>query len=499
MGIIIRQSLKNSIVTYIGVAIGTINVLFLYNKFLTTEQLGLYTAFISFPLVFASFAHLGTPHVGVRFYSYFANSENKNNGFLSYLLLVPLLGFILFLVTYFFANNLFINIYAKNSPLLINYYWIFPALTFMLLYQSVLEAYSKVYLRIVVPAIIREIFLKISNSGLAILFGFHYISFNQLIGGIVIVNFLALIFLFVYIKILGKLFLTLDFSFIKKPFFKDMFYYGLWTMLGGATASALPHLEKLMLPAYNGGLEKTAIFNIALSIGMIIAIPRNAIASISDPLLAEHWKKNELIKVGQIYEKSALNLLIIGIFLFLGVWCNIDSIFAIIPNSTIYIQGKMVVLIVGLYSVFDMGTGLNSEILKNSPYYKLDFTFYILRFIILLCANLILIPLLSYNGAALAMLISVIVYNLVKFLFIKYRMGLQPFNVNTLKVLTLGIFTFLFTLILPVFEGNIFIIFFNILIKSVAIILIFGGTVVYLNISEDLNKLIYSFKDKYLR
>lgn len=41
MGIVIRQSLKGSIVTYLGTAIGTFNVIFLYNKFLSQEQVGL--------------------------------------------------------------------------------------------------------------------------------------------------------------------------------------------------------------------------------------------------------------------------------------------------------------------------------------------------------------------------------------------------------------------------------------------------------------------------
>jgi O-antigen/teichoic acid export membrane protein len=487
MGIIIRQSIKNSVVTYVGVVIGTINVLFLYNKFLSTEQLGLYTALTSFPLVFAGFAHLGTPHVGVRFFNLFADSERQHNGFFGYLLIAPFLGFLTFLLVYIGLKPSFEAAYTQNSPLLINYYWTFPVITFFLIYQTILEAYSKVHLRIVVPAIIREIFLKLTNSALALLFGFQYINFNQLVLGIILAYFLGVCFLLIYIKILGRFYLKLDFSFIKKPVFKEMYQYGLWTMLGGATATALPHLEKMILPANQGGLATTAIFNIALSIGLVIAIPRNAIASISDPLLAESWRNNDIEHVGEIYQKSALNLLIVGLFLFLGIWCNIDAIFQIIPNSTTYQQGKFVVLMVGLYSLFDMATGLNSEILKNSPFYKYDLGFYMVRFVLLLIANLILIPIYSYNGAALAMLISVIVYNLVKFIFIKQKTNLQPFNIQTVKAIFLGIFTYGVTLLLPVFEGSFIHIIFNIIINSLTILIIFGGGVLLLNISEDLN------------
>ena len=317
--------------------------------------------------------------------------------------------------------------------------------------------------------------------------------------GIIFAYLLAVCFLLIYIKILGKFYLKLDFSFIRKPVFKEMYQYGLWTMFGGATATALPHLEKMILPANNGGLATTAIFNIALSIGLVIAIPRNAIASISDPLLAESWQKNDLKHVGEIYQKSALNLLIVGLFLFLGIWCNIDSIFQIIPNSATYQQGKFVVLMVGLYSLFDMATGLNSEILKNSPFYKYDLGFYMVRFVILLITNLILIPIYSYNGAALAMLISIIVYNFVKFFFIKQKLNLQPFGIHTVKVILLGIFTYGITLLLPFFEGSFVKILINIVIKSLTILIIFGGGVLFLNVSEDLNKVVKGLTKKIFR
>ena len=496
MGIIIRQSIKNSVVTYVGVAIGTLNVLFLYNKFLSPEQLGLYTALTSFPLVFAGFAHLGTPHVGVRFFNQFADAEQKHRGFFGYLLLAPLLGFLTFLLVYAGLSQSFRAIYTQNSPLLINYYWTFPVITFLLIYQTILETYSKVHLRIVVPAIIREIFLKLTNSALALLFGFQYLSFNQLVLGIITAYFLAVCFLLIYIKFLGKFYLRLDFSFVRKPIFKEMYQYGFWTMLGGATATILPHIEKLMLPAYTGGLERTAIFNIALSIGLVIAIPRNAIASISDPLLAESWRNNDLEHVGEIYQKSALNLLIVGTFLFLGIWCNIDSIFQLIPNSIIYQKGKFVVLMVSLYSLFDMATGLNSEILKNSPFFRYDLFLYVIRFVILLVTNLILIPLYSYNGAALAMLISGVVYNLIKFGFIKQKMNLQPFGNQTIKVFLLGIFTYGITLILPIFEGKLIHSLINIIIKSLTILVIFGGGVLFLNVSDDLSNLVKTLTKK---
>ncbi|MDZ7897008.1 MAG: oligosaccharide flippase family protein [Arcicella sp.] len=490
MGIVIRQSIKSTFVTYIGVVIGTVNVLFLYNKFLSTEQFGLYTTLVSYPIIFSVFAGLSAPHISIQFFNKFADDDKKHNGFFAFLISLTVVGFVIFIGLYTLFRPTFVAIYSEHSPLLIQYFWIFAIITFFLTIQITLEAYCRIHLRVVVPTIIREIFQKGSNSILAILLGFQYITFNQLVWGIVVSYALSVIFLFIYIKILGRLYLNFDFSFLRRPIAKEIYRYGLWLLLGGTSATILPHIEKLMLPSYKGGLEQNAIFNIALSIGLVIAIPRNAISSISSPILAESWGQNDFKNIANIYVKSAINLLIIGVFLFLGIWCNIDAIFQIIPNAHIYRSGKLVVLLVGIYSVIDMATGLNSEILRNSPYFKNDLYFNFLRLILLGVSNYFLIEMYSYNGAAFAMLISVIVYNLVKFFFIKYKMGLQPFGFGTIKVIVLGLLTYGITLLIPVFEGNIWITFLNITLKSFCILLCFGGGVLLLGVSEDLNRVV---------
>ncbi len=499
MGIIIRQSIKNSVVIYVGVVIGTINVLFLYNKFLTTEQFGLYSTLVSYPLIFSAFSSLSAPNIGIQFFSKFVDDTKKHNGFFTFLIALTTLGFVLFLGIYTLFRSSFVAIYNEHSPLLIQYFWIFAIITFFLTIQVTLETYCRLHLRIVVPSIIREIFQKGMNALLALLFGFQYIGFDQLVYGIILSYILAVIFLLIYIKFLGKLYLQIDLSFLSKPIAKEMYHYGLWLLMGGATGTILPHIEKLMLPSFKGGLEQNAIFNIALNIGLVIAIPRNSIASISAPILAESWEQNNLTNIRTIYTKSALNLLIIGTFLFLGVWCNIDSIFEIIPHSEVYKNGKLVVFLVGIYSVVDMGTGLNSEILRNSPYFKSDMYFNFLRLILLGIFNYYMIGKYGYNGAACAMLISVVLYNFTKYIFINQKLQTQPFGINTLKVIILGIFTYGITLLLPTLEGGFIKILLSILLKSLTILIIFGGGILSLNISEDVSNVVKILSKKVFR
>ncbi len=123
MGIVIRQSLKASIVTYLGTAIGTFNVIFLYNQFLNQDEVGLIAgALVSIPLIFASFTQLGIPQLAVRFFPHFDDPENGHNGFFSFLLIAPLFGLSLFTLGYLALRETFNAIYADTSPLLPKYF-----------------------------------------------------------------------------------------------------------------------------------------------------------------------------------------------------------------------------------------------------------------------------------------------------------------------------------------------------------------------------------------
>lgn len=67
MGIVIRQSIKTTIVTYIGFAIGYVNTLFLFPLVLSKEQIGLTRLLISVSFLFATFASLGAGNIPNKF------------------------------------------------------------------------------------------------------------------------------------------------------------------------------------------------------------------------------------------------------------------------------------------------------------------------------------------------------------------------------------------------------------------------------------------------
>ena len=105
------------------------------------------------------------------------------------------------------------------------------------------------------------------------------------------------------------------------------------------------------------------------------------------------------------------------------------------PNGNEYKSGAIVVFAITLSKLIDMSMGVNNEIINYSKFYKLNIFIIPIFALIVIITNLIFIPIYGINGAAIASLFSIILYNLSRFLIIKVKLKLSPFNKNTLKVL----------------------------------------------------------------
>ena len=77
MGIIAKQSIKGTIVTYIGVAIGFFTTFFVLTRFLTAEEIGLSRVLIDAATLFIGLAQLGSSSSIIRFYPYFKDKNNS--------------------------------------------------------------------------------------------------------------------------------------------------------------------------------------------------------------------------------------------------------------------------------------------------------------------------------------------------------------------------------------------------------------------------------------
>jgi O-antigen/teichoic acid export membrane protein len=198
-------------------------------------------------------------------------------------------------------------------------------------------------------------------------------------------------------------------------------------------------------------------------------------------------------KVADIYKKSALTQLIVGVYLLVGVWSCIDFVYQIMPNGNQFVSGKYVVLILGLVKLVDMATGVNSEIISYSKYYMFNLYALIILAVLNIGSNLYLIPRYGVIGAASATLISMVIFNIVKLIYIYLKIHVQPFQKEMLYVLVFGLLASFIAAIVP----NTPSIYFNILMKGGIVSLIFGFLIIKYKISPDVNGLFNKLLNNY--
>ena len=262
--------------------------------------------------------------------------------------------------------------------------------------------------------------------------------------------------------------------------------YGLYGILGSLGSRLAERIDILMLATLST-LDNTGIYVIPLFISNVIDIPRKAIARITSPVVAEKWKDNKIAEIEDLYKKTSLNQLIVGLWVLLGIWLSIDDLFSIIPRGETYALGKYVVLILGTARVIDMMTGVNSEIIGYSKYFKFNFYMILCLAVFNVGINYILIPKFDYNGAALATLASMTIFNLMKFIVLKWKLNMQPFTWQTFGVLGIGFVAYFVTAFYVPLTDWVLV---NMAIKSILVTLIFFGGIFYFKLSDELLALL---------
>ena len=162
MGVIAKQSVRGTIVTYLGIAVGVVTTFFVLTRFLTTEEIGLARVLVDAASLFIGLAQLGTNASIIRFYPYFKEKgSNEDHGFFFWALVVPMIGFIIFAGIYWACSVPLGAWFGDKSPLFVEYYYFVLPLAFFMLYQAIYECTCNVLMHIVVPRAVRELVVRV--------------------------------------------------------------------------------------------------------------------------------------------------------------------------------------------------------------------------------------------------------------------------------------------------------------------------------------------------
>nr|WKN36339.1 oligosaccharide flippase family protein [Tunicatimonas sp. TK19036] len=482
MGIIQRQTLKSTVYIYAGVIIGFITTALVYPKVLTPSQIGVIGLLGSWSAVFAQFATLGFGGATVKFFPSFRSSDKNHYGFLFILLVITALGFVVFMGLYYLLRPWIIQS-TQDSPLFHEQlYLIIPYTLFQLLFLA-LDTYNRMLYNSTTGMLLRELVLRLLILATISLFFFQLFGFVRFVEWYVGAQGVITLLLIAFLVWRGEFNPKPDFRRLDTPMMKGMASLSVFSFLTGFSSLAIMRIDSIMIGSYLTDYE-VGIYITTLNFGTLVQLPSRALRGIAPTLIAESLKRNELAEVENIYRKSTITQLVIGLYLMLGIWVNTNTIFTILPEE--YQAGLYVVLFIGLSNVVRMAGGMSDVIVGYSEYYKLNTVFNAGWLLLIVLTNMIFIPLQGISGAALASLISVIAVTAARHFFLQRKFGMQPYNKNHGLAILLALITYGIVYLIPTLSPF----WLDLLVRGILVTLIYGLSSYYLRVSPEINQLI---------
>ena len=483
MGIIISQSFKNTITTYLGFAIGALNTLYLYVFFISDVHYGLISFMLSTANIMMPLMAFGVHNTIVKFYTTF-KTKNSLNSFLTLMLFLPLALIIPTGLIGILAYDTIAGALSKENPIIADYVWYIYFAAIAMAYFEVFFAWSKTQMQTVFGNFMKEVFPRLGVMILLFCVYFEWISVETYIAGVVGIYSLRMLIMMFY-----------AFS-IRLPIFKfnridrlgSILKYSFLIIIAGSIATVILDIDSFMLGLYIP-IEKVAYYGVAIYIATVIVVPSRAMQQILQPLTAKYLNENNKVALEDLYVRSSQTLFVIGGLIFLLIIMNINSLYETIPPQ--FSGGLFVVFLVSMAKLYDSVMGCNNVVLFNSDYYRIVLLFGVMLTVLTIVLNMIFIPMYGINGSAFATFIAVAFYNSIKIYFVKRKFNMMPFTTNTGKVLILliimaGLFYFWEFPFYPLV---------NIALKSGLITLLYVVIIFKLNVSEDISAMIH----KYLR
>ena len=412
MGVIAKQSIRGTIVTYLGIAVGVVTTFFVLTRFLTTEELGLTRVLIDAAVLFIGLAQLGTNSSIIRFYPYFQDGKN-DHGFFFWALVVPFFGFCIFAVIYWACRVPLGAWFGDKSPLFVEYYYFVLPLAFFMLYQTIFETTCNVLMNIVLPRAVRELIIRIGLLIIYLLYAFRWLSMDGLVIAICLNYAVAALINLCYFFSLKHIRLRPDWQFLRenKPLVRRYLLYTGFLFLSAITSVLAPTLSSFFVTA-KMGLDSTGVFAIATYMAVLVSIPNRSVAAIASPQMARAIKEQNREECSYLTQQVTRNMLLICGFILLAIWINIDLIFHILPNGSTFAVAKNVVFILGVSQLISATFAICFTALNYSRFYAFSLLLSLILTASALWLNNYLVPLFGIDGAALSNLFSYGLYYL---------------------------------------------------------------------------------------
>jgi len=516
LGVIIKESLNQSLIRVIVSFVGAIAFIFLYP--LDTDLYGLFQYVLNTAALLIPFVVLGLGQAAIRFFPFAGDDKNSKQKFFWFVAKIFLFNIVLFTSVFFLTRNWIIKFSMNPSPEYSYYlnFIFFGALLFSTI--DVIVRYISNYKIVAIPSLFQtlyKLFIPIS-------FGLVYFKFISRESGIYLLWIVLCLSIFFLAWLLNKNYnkdiKASENSKEKKPSksytSKEFFNYYFWTFASSAGGLIAFRIDGYMVPALTT-FELNGVYSMAMFTTFIILIPINAVINIAQPILSQAWKDQNIDSIKRIYLKGSENLIYIGVAMFLAILLLLDFIpiffnylaqldflssyksFGRLSDKWAELDYmKWLVLILGVSKLFDMASSVNGVIIQHSKWFKYNTFFIIIMMVVNVVLNytLMVIVNLGITGAAIATTISLIMFNAMKTILLYQKIKVQPFTqtmmlfILTISLVVISIFT------LSNYMPSHFALIVNAIITGITLYL----WLFPLNYAEDTKKSLKGLKEKWL-
>lgn len=442
-----KQTILSTIFMIAGFAFGGLSVL-LYTKYgvLTKAQVGLTKIIIDFSSLAVAFSTLGLLPVLYKFYPYYNdNLPKKKNELLTLILGLCLAGFTIFCVIGYFIKPLVVKKYSTNSPLIVDYYPYLFVFAFGMVLFSIFESFCYVKHLSFVSNFLKETALRFITVLLMLLLMFRIINFNNFILFYSLqLLFLAAVLIY-FIKQKNEVYLSFSITKVTKKFWKKMLSMQLLLYSGYIIITLTTVIDAFVLGAKKGQAT-VGDFSIAQYGANLVSIPQKAMMGGSIGLLTFAWKNKNLFEINRIYSRSCINLSLMAMFMFGNIWLNAIPMMDFLGINPTWKLGMNTMFFICIARTIDASTGLNSLIIGTSTFWKFDFITGMILLAIRLPATFYFIGRFGLEGSAYADIISISIYNFIRFEYLRKKYKMQPFNHKNLLALLLAVIAYFIAL-----------------------------------------------------
>ena len=479
MGIVFKQTSWNIVTITVAILIGGINTLYFYPEFLREQYYGLVVFLLATSNLLQPLMSFGAQHTIIKFFSSFKNIKEKDE-FLSSIIFLPLF-FILpvcFLVVQF--HDLIAEFLSVKNPIIKSYVWVIFLVSFATSYFEVFYAWSRVQFKSIFGNILKEIYPRIAVFILLFLVSIDILTKENFVWWLTGLYYIRLAIMIIYSFYLY----TPKFS-VKIPNnFKEILSYSIYILLAGSAASFLIDIDKYMIPQKQA-ISQTAYYAVAVFIATVVEIPGRAMFQIINPLVAKALNEENFVELKNLYKQSSENLLIVCGLFFLLINLNIDSFYMLLNNQE-YSDASLVVLIISSAKLIQMSFGCGPAILATSKFYKITLPFSIAMAVSVYFLNDYLIDLYGINGAAISTFIVLLIFTVLKIIYIRYKVKLQPFNFNSIKIFTSILLIYFFNSYINLELSPLI----EIIIRSIIILITYVLIIYFFGVSKKMKDLL---------